>query len=98
MPSPSWSDGVDHSVGYTITAVDWNIYLGEFGDLMVLKAHAHDGATGGGATALGPLSGLIIGTNAASAGGIRLANNLEVNWRKADNSADILGIYVNSSN
>jgi hypothetical protein len=45
------------------------------------------------------LSGsLIVGTNPASAGAGRFANNSSLNWRNAANTGDFLALYVDASN
>src|SRR5438270_138211 len=51
----SWTDGTDQPTGTLITASIWNNYNGTAGSLMVLKTHAHGGATGEGSQSLGPL-------------------------------------------
>jgi len=39
-----------------------------------------------------------IGASAAAAGALRLANNTNISWRNAANSADVVGVLVNTSN
>jgi len=39
-----------------------------------------------------------VGTNPATAGAIRLANNTGIYWRNAANNANIFGIYLNNNN
>jgi hypothetical protein len=50
VPSPTWTDGTDRSVGDVVTETEWNELIGAEGSLMVLKTHTHDGTTGGGGT------------------------------------------------
>lgn len=51
----AWTDGVDLATGTLVTGTIWNNYNGAAGSLMVVKSHAHGGATGEGSQSIGPL-------------------------------------------